>query len=140
MAALALGADGILMGTRFMATKECPAHPKFKDWLISANETDTLITQRSIRVPDRNLRNEPAMKVLKMESQGTTLEQLLSVTSGQNAQRVYFEGDLNAGLAECGQVVGLIHDIPTVKEVIDGIIEGAEEIIKKKLYPYVASP
>jgi len=140
VAALALGADGILMGTRFMATKECPAHPRFKEWLISANETDTLITQRSIRAPDRNLRNEPAMKVLEMESQGATLEQLLSVTSGQNAQRVYFEGDLNAGLAECGQVVGLIHDIPTVKEVIDGIIEGAEEIIKKKLYAYVATP
>ncbi len=140
VAALALGADGILMGTRFMATKECPAHPKFKEWLIQAKETDTFITQRSIRAPDRNLRNEPALKVLEMESKGATLEQLLSVTSGTNAQRVYFEGDLDAGLAECGQVVGIIQDIPSVKEVIDGIVEGAEEIIKKQLYSYVATP
>lgn len=75
-----------------------------------------------------------------MERQGATLEELLTVTGGEKAQRVYFEGELDAGLADCGQVVGLIHDIPTVKEVIDGIIEGAKEIIKKKLYPLVAVP
>ncbi|MFC2022269.1 NAD(P)H-dependent flavin oxidoreductase [Chloroflexota bacterium] len=140
VAALALGADGILMGTRFMATQECPAHPRFKEWLLSAKETDTLITQRSIRHPLRNLRNEPALKVLEMESQGATLEELLTIIGGENTQRVYFEGELNAGLAACGQAVGLIHDIPTVKEVIDGIIEGAEEIIKRKIYPLVATP
>lgn len=140
VAALALGADGILMGTRFMATKECPAHPNFKEWLVRAKETDTFITQRSIRAPARNLRNEPALKVLEMENKGATLEELLTVTRGDNAQRLYFEGDLEAGMAECGQVVGLINDIPTVKEVIDGIIEGAEEIIKEKLYAYVAAP
>lgn len=139
VAALALGADGVLMGTRFMATKECPAHPRFKEWLISAKETDTLITQRSIRAPARTLRNELALTVLEMESKGATLEELLTLTRGQNERRLYFEGDLNAGLAECGQVVGLIHDIPTVKEVVDGIIQGAEEIIKKKLYPLVAT-
>jgi len=140
VAALALGADGILMGTRFMATKECPAHPNFKEWLVRAKETDTFITQRSIRAPARNLRNEPALKVLEMENRGATLEELLTVTRGENAQRLYFEGDLEAGMAECGQVVGLINDIPTVKEVIGEIIEGAEEIIKKKLYAYVAAP
>jgi len=140
VAALALGADGILMGTRFMATKECPAHPNFKEWLVRAKETDTFITQRSIRAPARNLRNEPALKVLEMENKGATLEELLAVTRGENAQRIYFEGDLEAGMAECGQVVGLINDILTVKEVIDGIIEGAEEIIKKRLYTYVAAP
>ncbi|MFC1985357.1 NAD(P)H-dependent flavin oxidoreductase [Chloroflexota bacterium] len=140
VAALALGADGVLMGTRFMATKECPAHPRFKEWLINARETDTIITQRSIRVPARNLRNELALKVLEMESQGATLEDLLTITRGENTRRVYLDGELNGGLAECGQVVGLIHDIPTVKEVIDGIIKGAEAIIKKKLYTLVATP
>ena len=133
VAALALGADGVLMGTRFMATKECPAHPKFKEWLVKASETDVIVTQRSIRAPSRNLRNGPAEKVLEMESKGASLEELLKYTSGQNSLKVYFEGDLEAGLAECGQVVGLIHDVPTVKEVIDSIINGAEEIIKKKL-------
>jgi len=140
VAALALGADGILMGTRFMATKECPAHPNFKEWLVRAKETDTFITQRSIRAPARNLRNGPALKVLEMENKGATLEELLGVTRGENAQRLYSEGDLEAGMAECGQVVGLINDIPTVKELIDGIIEGAEEIIKKRLYSYVTAP
>jgi len=140
VAALALGAEGVLMGTRFMATQECPAHPNFKEWLIRASETDTLITQRSIRAPSRNLKNEPARKVFEMESRGATLEELLTVTRGSNSQRVYFEGDLDAGLAECGQVVGIIHDIPTVKEVMDRIIQGAEEIIKNKLGAMVASP
>jgi NAD(P)H-dependent flavin oxidoreductase YrpB (nitropropane dioxygenase family) len=137
VAALALGADGVLMGTRFMATKECPAHPKFKEWLVKASETDVIVTQRSIRAPSRNLKNGPAEKVLELESKGATLEELLKLTSGQNSLKVYFEGDLEAGLAECGQVVGLIHNIPTVKEVIDGIIQGAEEIIKKKLVTLV---
>ena len=73
-----------------------------------------------------------------MERKGATLEELLTVTRGTNAQRVYFEGDLDAGLAECGQVVGIIHDIPTVKEVIDRIIQGAEEVIKNKLGALVA--
>ena len=135
VAALALGADGILMGTRFMATRECPAHPKFKEWLLRSRETDTFITQRSIRAPSRDLRNAPALKVLEMERKGATLEELLTVTSGQNSRRVYFEGELDAGIAECGQVVGLLHDIPTVKEVIDRIIQGAGEIIRKKLLP-----
>jgi nitronate monooxygenase len=139
VAALALGADGVLMGTRFMATKECPAHPKFKEWLVNAMETDVVVTQRSIRAPSRNLRNGAALKVLELEGKGASLEELLKVTSGQNSQRVYFEGDLEAGLAECGQVVGLIHDIPTVKEVVDGIIKGAEQIIWTKLYPLVRS-
>lgn len=139
VAALALGADGILMGTRFMATKECPAHPRFKEWLVSARETDTLVTQRSVRAPSRNLRNGPAQRVIEMEKRGASLEELLTITSGLNSARVYFEGDLEAGLAECGQVVGIIHDVLTVKEVIDGIIEGARDIIERKLRPLVAA-
>ena len=138
VAALALGADGVLMGTRFMMTKECPAHPRFKEWMIKANETDTMVTQRSIRAPARNLRSELALKVLEMENQGATLEELLTITRGENQRRAYIEGDIEGGLVECGQVVGLIDDIPSVKEVIDGIIQGAEEIIKNKLCPFVA--
>lgn len=138
VAALALGADGVLMGTRFMATEECPAHPRFKEWLINARETDTFITQRSIRQPSRILKNEPALKVLEMENKGATLEELLTVTGGSNARRLYFEGELDAGLAECGQVVGIIHNVPTVKELIDGIIQGAEEIIKNRLNALIA--
>jgi len=138
VAALALGADGLLMGTRFMATKECPATSVFKEWLIKAKETDTVITQRSINVPARNLKNKPVLDVLEMESRGAGLEEILTITYGENAQRVYFEGNLDGGMAECGQVVGIINDIPSVKEVIDGIISGAEDIIKNKLSSYIA--
>jgi len=137
VAALALGAEAVLMGTRFMATQECTAHPKFKEWLIKATENDVMVTQRSIKVPARSLKNGPALKVQELEKQGATLEQLLTVTSGKLAEKVYFEGDLEAGLAECGQGGGLIHDIPTCKELIDRIIKGAQEIIWSKLYPMV---
>jgi NADH:quinone reductase (non-electrogenic) len=137
--ALALGADGLLMGTRFMATKECPAHPKFKEWLLRSKEDDTIITQRSTKLPARSLKNGPSLKVLEMEQRGATLQELMPIISGENTRRVYFDGELEAGMAECGQIVGLINDIPTVKELIDGIIQGAEEIIKKQLYPLVTN-
>ncbi len=135
VAALALGADGVLMGTRFMATKECPAHPKFKEWLLQAVETDTVVIQRSIRIPARCLRNEASTKALDMENRGAPLEELLTVTGGGNEQKVYFQGELDAGIAECGQVIGFIHDIPTVKELMESLVNGAEEIIRKKLNP-----
>ena len=99
-AALALGAEGVLMGTRFMATQECPAHPRFKEWLLKARETDTVITQRSIRAPARNLKSELVARVQEMESQGATLEELLTIIGGENTRRVYLEGDLDGGLAE----------------------------------------
>jgi NADH:quinone reductase (non-electrogenic) len=137
VAALALGAEGVLMGTRFMATQECPAHPRFKDWLLRATERDILVTQRSIRMPSRALRNSAAMKVLELENKGATVEELIMYTCGVKSQKVYFDGDLEAGIAECGEVVGIIHDIPTCKELIDGIINGAEDIINKRLRPMV---
>ena len=138
VAALALGADGLLMGTRFIMTKESPAHPRFKEWLVRSKETDTFITQRSIGSMARTLRSELSLRVLEMERQGATLEELLTITSGENQRRAYIEGDIEGGLADAGQVVGLINDIPSVKEVIDGIIQGAEEIIKNRLYPLAA--
>ncbi len=138
VAALALGAEGVLMGTRFMATKECPVHPRFKEWLVSARETDTIVLGRSIGAKTRNLRNELALKISEMESQGASLQELSAITHAGIGERVYLEGDVH-GLAGCGQAVGLIHDIPTVKEVIDGIVQEAEELIKKRLYLLVAN-
>jgi nitronate monooxygenase len=129
--ALTLGADGVLMGTRFMATQECPAHLGFKQWLAESAETDTIVTQRSIRTPSRNLKNGSVLEVRDMEGRGTTIEEMLPITSGPNSTKVYFEGDLEAGLVECGQVVGIINDIPTVIEIIDGIVSGARETIER---------
>ncbi len=134
-AALALGADGVLMGTRFMATQESPVHPRFKEWLLRAQETDVVVTQRSIGAPARVLKNELALRVLEMEKQGAALEELLPLISGENKQHAYFDGELEAGVVECGQVVGLIHDMPTVKELVERIVGGAREIIRNRLCP-----
>ncbi|MDO8491635.1 MAG: nitronate monooxygenase, partial [Dehalococcoidia bacterium] len=125
VAALALGAEGVVMGTRFMAVKESPVHPKAKEWMLRARETDTVIVERSIRNTHRALRNKAAEKVLEMESKGATLQDLLPYIGGQGAHKVYIDGDLDAGMAYCGEIVGQINDIPTCKEVIDRMVTGA---------------
>ena len=131
VAALALGAEGVVMGTRFMATQECPAHPKFKEWMMRARETDTVFVERSIRRTHRVLWNKAAETVLEMEAGGASLEELLPFIGGEGNKKLFLEGELNAGLAHCGQVVGLINDVPTVKELIERIMIEAKAIGKR---------
>lgn len=128
VAALALGAEGVLMGTRFMASKESLAHPRVKEWLIQAKETDTMLVQQSIRNTARVIRNKPAEKTSEMEQKGASLEELLPVIGGLKEKELFETGDLDAGIMHCGQVMGLIQEIPTVKEIIDSIIAQAESI------------
>jgi len=130
LAALALGADGVLMGTRFVATQECPAHPKIKEWLVKARETDTMVIQRSIRNAARTIKNKAAEKALAMEERGASLEELLTVISGRIGQKALLEGDLEGAIIACGQCVGLIHEVKSVKEVIEEMIQGAQTILK----------
>jgi nitronate monooxygenase len=131
LAALALGAEGVIMGTRFVATRECSAHSRIKEWFLKAQETDTMVIQRSIRNAARVIKNSAAQKTLAMEERGASLEELLTVISGQMGQRALQEGDLEGALIACGQCVGLIHEVKSVKEVIEEIIEGAHAILKK---------
>jgi len=131
VAALALGAEGVVIGTRFMATKEAPIHPSFKEWMLKAQENETVLVERSIRNTHRALKNKAAEKVLEMEAKGATFEELLAWIGGDNYRRVVLEGDLDGGMAYCGQAVGLINNIPTVKEYIDSIVNGALEIGKR---------
>ncbi|MGB9802285.1 NAD(P)H-dependent flavin oxidoreductase [Desulfofundulus sp.] len=131
VAALALGAEGVVMGTRFIATKECPAHPKFKEWMVQARETDTTIIQRSIRNAARVIKNSAAEKVLEMETRGASLEELLTVISGRVGRRALFEGDIEGGTFAMGQCVGLINEIKTVKEVIEEIVGSAEAVLTR---------
>ena len=130
IAALALGADGVLMGTRFVATQECPAHPKIKEWLVKARETDTMVIQRSIRNAARTIKNKAAEKALAMEERGASLEELLTVISGRIGQKALLEGDLEGAIIACGQCVGLIHEIKSVKQVMEEIIQGAQSILR----------
>jgi nitronate monooxygenase len=131
VAALALGAEGVVMGTRFLASKECWAHPKIKEWMVQAGETDTMIIERSIKNAGRYMKTKPAQDVLEMEEKGASLEELLPHISGLRTKEAYTSGDLNAGVISCGQVVGLVQDVPTVKEIIDGIIEGAQALLER---------
>lgn len=133
IAALALGAEGVLMGTRFMVSKECPLHPKIVQWLLQARETDTLMIERSIKNAARVMKTDFAQRVLEMEEKGATLEQLLPMISGDRSKRSYISGDVNDAAIACGQVVGLIHEIPTVRESIEGIINEAR-LIGQRLY------
>ena len=133
VAALALGAEGVVMGTRFMTCKECPAHPKIMEQLMQATEKDTLLIQRSINNPERVLNTDFAQGVLEMERKGATLEELLPLISGLRGKQALDEGDINKGAIVCGQVIGLIHDIPSAREIIDGIISEAK-LIAQRLY------
>ena len=116
-AVLALGAEGVIMGTRMMATKECPLHDNLKQAFVQAKETDTHLVMRSIRNTHRVWRNKAAEKIIELESQKAGLQEIIQVASGQNALKMYRDGDIDAGMVSCGQGVGLVKDIPTVKEL-----------------------
>lgn len=131
MAALSLGAEGVVIGTRFMATKECQLHQNIKASLLKAEETDTMLIEKSIGSPIRALRNQTAQQVFEMEQKGVTLEDLMPLISGQRGLRAMTYGDPELGVIACGQVVGLIHEELTVKQVIEGIISEARAIAQK---------
>lgn len=131
VAALALGAEGIVMGTRFMATKECPIHPNYKEWLLKATERDTTLVMRSLQNTHRVLKSKVTEELLKMEARGASLEEMLPIIGNEASKRIAFEGDFDAGQALAGEAVGLIHDIPTIKELIDRIIGEARAITQR---------
>ena len=119
------------MGTRFMATKECPIHPNVKEWMTQIGEADTILIQKSIKNASRVVRTEHTEKILEMEQKGATLEELLPMISGERGRNTYITGDVSGAPITVGQVIGLIHDVPSVKEIIDGIISEAQQIVKR---------
>ncbi|MDY7019220.1 MAG: nitronate monooxygenase family protein [Chloroflexota bacterium] len=131
VAALALGASAVNMGTRFLATQESPAHPQVKERLVQSSERDTVLIQRSLRNTVRVLRNAASENVSDMEKRGATLEELAPFISGEKGFELLQTGDMDRGLVSFGQVVGLIHHIPTVKQLIEDIIHEAEEITSR---------
>jgi len=132
-AALALGAEGINMGTRFMATAESPIHPAVKQKLVEMNETETILLLRSLRNTERVWRNTLAERVASMEREGAGIEQLAPLISGKNGLRLLSEGELEAGLLPVGQSVGLISDIPAVAELIGRTVTQAHELLATRL-------
>lgn len=128
-AALALGAAGVEMGTRFVATAECRAHPGYKAALVRAAETDTVVIERSIGRPGRALRTSHAERILAAEAGGATFEELFPLIRGEANKRAALDGDLDNGFVWAGQVAGLIGDVPAVAELIERMASGAAEIL-----------
>lgn len=129
MAAVALGAEGIEMGTRFIATQECvDASSSYKKALIDSSEVDTMIIKRSIHSPARVIRNDYTNKILSIEQATPTYEALKNYISGEANKRWIHDGIQEEGFGWAGQVMGLIHDIPTVAELIQRMVQEAEYI------------
>jgi len=135
VAALALGADGINMGTRFIATKEAPVHQNVKDAIVAASELDTRLIMRPLRNTERVLVNSAVEQIIEVEkTKGADLEigDIAEMVGGVYP-KIMQEGTMDAGAWSCGMVAGLIHDIPTCKELIDRIVGEADSIIKERL-------
>ncbi|OLO38994.1 nitronate monooxygenase [Alkalihalophilus pseudofirmus] len=130
VSALSLGAEGIVMGTRFMATREAPIHENVKNWMVEADETNTIVIQRNIGSPSRVALNTVSKEVNKLENEGATIEDLLPLITGQRTKHVYFEGDIDGGVWSCGQSVGLINEVLSVKELLVKIGTEAEQTLK----------
>ena len=135
VASLAMGAEGMNMGTRFMATKEAPCHERVKEAIINATELDTRLVMRPLRNTERVLNNSAVEKLLEKEKElGSTIkfEDIMDEVAGVYP-KVMLDGEMEAGAWSCGMVVGLINDIPTCKELIDGIMNEADRLITKRL-------
>ncbi|WP_332647860.1 NAD(P)H-dependent flavin oxidoreductase [Lysinibacillus sp. 54212] len=129
MAAHALGAEGIEMGTRFIATKECVhASQAYKQALLSSTEADTTVIKRSIGAPARALRNDFTEGILAIERKTPTYEALKDYISGKANKRFIYDGEESQGFGWAGQVTGLISDVPTVAELIERMVVQAEAI------------
>jgi NAD(P)H-dependent flavin oxidoreductase YrpB (nitropropane dioxygenase family) len=129
VAALALGAEGVTVGTRLLVTTECPIHDNLKRALASATQLDTLPILGTLRNTVRAWKNPAALKVAELESKQAELGDILSIVAGTATKRMYEGGDLDAGVIPCSQSIGLVHEIKPVAEVIDGMIREASEIL-----------
>ena len=135
VAALALGADAINMGSRMVATREAPVHDNVKQFMVQCSERDTVLIFRKLRNTARILKNSVAERIREVETSNPdhTIEDLIEYVSGEKSRQVLETGDLDHGIIWGGQTVGLIQDIPTVKELIDRIILEAADIVNRRL-------
>lgn len=141
VAAMALGAEGMNMGTRFIATKEAPVHENVKKAIVAASELDTRLVMRPLRNTERVLTNDAVERLIQKEKDlgdKIKFEDIIEEVAGVYP-RIMSEGDMDAGAWSCGMVAGLINDIPTCKELIDGIMDEAESIMKERFGKFLAN-
>ncbi|MEJ2545366.1 MAG: nitronate monooxygenase family protein [Calditrichaceae bacterium] len=135
VAALSLGAEGINMGTRFIATKEAPVHENVKKAIVDASELDTQLIMRTLRNTERVMNNPAVERLMKKEAvlgKKLKVEDIIEEVAGVYP-RIMMEGKMDTGAWSCGMVVGLIHDIPTCSDLINRIISEAEKIVNDRL-------
>ncbi|TNF08303.1 MAG: DUF561 domain-containing protein [Bacillota bacterium] len=130
LAAFALGAKGVQVGTVLLATKECPIHDNYKQKVIHAKDTDTVVTGRGTGAPVRVLKNKMAIEYIRMSSEGIPLEELEKLTLG-SLRRAVFDGNMDTGSFMAGQIAGLVKEIRSVKEVISSLFDGVEQYKKE---------
>ena len=129
-AALALGAEGVQMGTRFLASVEAPVHEKYKQAVLKASDRATIVTGRTLGRPVRCLLNKLTRTLAKYEAEGRPPEEFESLAVG-GLRRAVYEGDLEGGSLMAGQVAGLIHEIKPVAEIIEEMVRTAAEILSR---------
>jgi len=141
IAALALGADGINMGTRFIATAEAPVHANVKQALVAADELSTRLIMRPLRNTERVLNNAAVEKIREIEKAkgaDVSIGDIYPLVAGTENRKVLHDGEMDAAAWSCGMVAGLIHDVPTCKELIERIVREAETILRDEILPRFA--
>ena len=138
VAALALGAEGINMGTRFMATKEAPIHENIKQQIVANDERATELIFRTMRNTSRVAKNPVSTQVVEMERAGAKFEDVRSLVAGARGKVVYEAGDPDFGVWSAGMIQGLIHDVPSCEELVHRIVRDAEDLIRQRLGGMVA--
>jgi NAD(P)H-dependent flavin oxidoreductase YrpB (nitropropane dioxygenase family) len=133
IAALALGCEGINMGTRFLVTREAPIHEGIKQKVVEMDENQTRLIFRSYKNTARVYRNSVADKVAELEEEGADFGQVHHLVSGANQEKAWSTGDIEAGMVTVGMCGGLINDIPTCEELVRNIVTDAEQIINERL-------
>jgi enoyl-[acyl-carrier protein] reductase II len=128
-AALCLGAEGVEMGTRFVATRECIAHEAYKQALLRGKETDTILIERSLGRPGRALRTAFAESIAHAESEGRPADEILALVTGGVNCRAALDGDMDHGFVWAGQVMGMIDDVPAVRDVLERMVADADRIL-----------
>ncbi len=127
VAVLSLGAGAVIIGTRLLLTKECPIHDNLKQALFDASELDTMLIMRSVGATHRVWNNAAAQKCFEIEQNNGSFDEVLSIVTGDKARLMFNEGKTDVGVISCGQGIGLIHDIPSVKDLFDTLMKNAEQ-------------
>ncbi|NLF35432.1 MAG: enoyl-[acyl-carrier-protein] reductase FabK [Clostridiales bacterium] len=135
-AALSLGACGAQVGTCLLVSRECPIHENYKQAILRAKDSDTIVTGRGIGAPVRSLKNKMAREYMRLEKKGATLEELEKVTLG-GLRRAVFEGDVEYGSVMSGQVAGMLHEIKPLRQIFEELYHGGRAILEERCGQWV---